>query len=194
MTFGTILSFLVMIVSSQNSVDDNKSLKEKYAKYQTAVSEYQTKITSQSKDLSDKYYEKMEVYSTYPAAFDKNSVTQLGIKDLAIGDGEEVNSSTKYSAYYIGWNPDGKVFDESIDSSTKELKTPIQGGNLIAGWNEGVIGMKIGGVRELTIPSEKAYGDKAQGDLIPANTPLKFIVMLIPTPENIPQPNPKDYM
>ena len=194
MTFGTILSFLVMIVASQNSVDENKAMREKYAKYQNAVNDYQNKVSAQAKDLSSKYYESMKVYSTYPAKFDKSSVTQLSTKDLAVGSGEEITSNTKYSAYYIGWNPDGVVFDQSIDSTTNELKIPIQGGNLITGWNEGVIGMKIGGVRELTIPSDKAYGDKSPTDLIPANTPLKFIVMVIPTPEAIEQPNPKDYI
>ena len=48
--------------------------------------------------------------------------------------------------------------------------------------------MKIGGVRELTIPADKAYGDKAQGDKIPANSPLKFVVMAIEKPADIPEP------
>jgi hypothetical protein len=48
--------------------------------------------------------------------------------------------------------------------------------------------MKVGGVRELTIPSDKAYGEAGSGDKIPANTPLKFIVMVIPTPEAIKEP------
>lgn len=194
MTLGTVLSFLVMIVASQNSVDENKTLREKYAKYQSALNEYQTKINAQAKELSLKYYESMKIYSTYPSAFDKNSVTKLTVKDLVLGSGEEITPSSKYSAYYIGWNPDGIIFDQSIDTINNELKIPIEGGNLITGWNEGVIGMKIGGVRELTIPADKAYGDKSQGELIPSNSPLKFIVLVIPTPENIPQPNTKDFM
>jgi hypothetical protein len=48
--------------------------------------------------------------------------------------------------------------------------------------------MKIGGVREITLPSDKAYGEQGSGDSIPPNTPLKFIVMAIPLPEQIPQP------
>lgn len=194
MTFGTILSFLVMIVSSQNSVDENKSMREKYAKYQTAISEYQDKVNNRNKELSAKYYEKLKVYSTYPASFDKDSVKELGVKDLVIGDGAIIDSSTTYSAYYIGWNPEGKVFDESIDTANNSLASPIDGGNLIKGWNEGVIGMRIGGVRELTIPSEKAYGSNSQGDLIPPNTPLKFIVMVIPKQETIAQPDPKEFL
>ena len=50
---------------------------------------------------------------------------------------------------------------------------------MINGWKEGVIGMKLGGVRELTIPAAKAYGSQSAGDKIPANAPLKFVVMAI---------------
>jgi FKBP-type peptidyl-prolyl cis-trans isomerase len=85
-----------------------------------------------------------------------------------------------------GWNPKGVVFDQSI--SDGKLIAPIAGGNLITGWNEGVIGMKIGGVRELSIPSDKAYGSTGSGDNIPPNTPIKFIVMIIPKVEDVPVP------
>ncbi|MNR39997.1 FKBP-type peptidyl-prolyl cis-trans isomerase [compost metagenome] len=52
--------------------------------------------------------------------------------------------------------------------------------------------MKVGGVRELTIPADKAYGATAKSEDIPANTPLKFIIMIIPTPETIAQPTPSE--
>ena len=55
---------------------------------------------------------------------------------------------------------------------------------MIQGWLDGIVGMKIGGVREITIPSVLAYGDQEQGK-IPANSPLKFVVMLIEKPEEI---------
>lgn len=63
---------------------------------------------------------------------------------------------------------------------------------MIKGWSQGVIGMKIGGVRELTIPYDLAYGETGSGDKIPANTPLKFVIMLIEQPETIVQPEPSD--
>jgi len=96
-----------------------------------------------------------------------------------------VTGTTVFAAYYIGWNPKGKVFDQSIDTTTNTLKAPLDvatgldSASLISGWKEGMKGMKIGGVRVLTIPSDKAYGETAQGDDIPANTPLKFVVMAI---------------
>ena len=52
--------------------------------------------------------------------------------------------------------------------------------------------MKVGGVRELTIPSDLAYGETGSGDSIPANTPLKFVIMTIPTPTAIEQPMPSE--
>ena len=115
---------------------------------------------------------------------------------MVIGEGEEINGTTKFAAYYIGWNPKGKVFDQSIDGT--KLKSPLydavglnaglDSASLIEGWKEGMKGMRIGGVREITIPSDKAYGERGQGDDIPANTPIKFVVMAIDAPASIPQP------
>ena len=95
------------------------------------------------------------------------------------------------AVYYIGWNAKGEIFDQSIADG--KLKAPLNMDGpantaVIQGWKEGLIGMKIGGVRELTIPANKAYGDKAQGDKIPANSPLKFVVMAIEKPADIPEP------
>jgi FKBP-type peptidyl-prolyl cis-trans isomerase len=176
---GTLGSFLVMILSMNNQkVDD--------AKLQKAYSDYQVEVSAQTKELSDKYFADLNQYSSSPAAFDASSVTELVKDDLKIGDGAEVTSTTEYSAYYIGWSPSGVIFDQSITNGS--LKAPIAGGNSIDGWNDGVIGMKIGGVRELMIPSEQAYGATGNGGNIPPNTPLKFIVMIIPKPTDVPVP------
>ena len=133
-------------------------------------------------------------------AFNAASVKDLTKKDLKEGDGEEfTDSTTKFQAYYIGWKPDGVVFDGSFENG--RLKSPAvfrKEGNkwgLIEGWSEGLKGMKVGGIRELSIPADKAYG--AQGSVnqedssktIGPNTPLKFIVMLIPEFQEIPQPS-----
>ena len=65
---------------------------------------------------------------------------------------------------------------------------------VIEGWQKGIVGMKIGGIRELTIPSDLAYGETGSGEDIPANTPLKFIVMAIPPVEEVEMPQVlKDY-
>jgi FKBP-type peptidyl-prolyl cis-trans isomerase len=179
MLAGTLGSFFMMIVSSQNNTTDAANLQKVY-------SEYQAKVAAQAKELSDKYYAEFSQYAKTPATFAADDVKTVATTDLKVGTGDTITAQSAYSAYYIGWNPKGVVFDQSIENDA--LKSPIPGGNLIEGWNEGVIGMKYGGIREITIPSAKAYGAQGQGDNIPPNTPLKFIVMVIPRPTDIPVP------
>jgi len=176
---GTLGSFLVMVLSNQNQAKDQAAL-------QNAYNTYQTSVTEQTKKLSDTYYSTFSQYSNISAAFSADGIKTVTTTDLKVGDGETLTSKTAYSSYYIGWNPKGVVFDQSIENGA--LKAPIAGGNLITGWNEGVVGMKIGGVREITIPSDKAYGDTGSGDNIPPNTPIKFVVMVIPKVTDIPMP------
>ena len=187
LVFGTIGSFAVMILAPKNHQADQGRAQEQYAQYQESLDAYQEQVTAQATELSEKYYDEFSQYESVPAAFDKADVTKLETKDLKIGSGEVITKDSEYSAYYIGWNPQGEVFDSSFDG--ERLKAPIAGGNLIEGWNEGVVGMKTGGVRLLTIPAEQAYGEQGQGDNIPPNTPLKFIVMIIPKVEEIPVPD-----
>lgn len=179
LTVGTLGSFLVMGLSVGNRKIDQ-------ANQQKDLTDYQNQVAAQAKTLSDKYYTEFSKYASFPAVFNADGVKTLGIKDLKVGDGAELKSDTPYSAYYIGWNPKGVIFDQSISNGT--LRAPLAGGNMIPGWNEGIIGMKIGGVRELSIPSDKAYGATGSGDNIPANTPIKFVVMVIPKVEDIPVP------
>lgn len=183
MTIGTIGSFFVVILANSNSkVDYQKQLDA-----QKAYTDYTKKVQAQGDELSKQYYAEFSQYASQPATFDAASVKEVGKEDLKVGDGEEIKEGTAYAAYYIGWNPKGKVFDQSIEGD--KLKAPIPGGNLIPGWNEGVIGMKMGGVRVLTIPADKAYGKAGSGEDIPADTPLKFVVMAIPKPAEIPMPD-----
>ena len=179
MIAGTLGSFLVMGLSINNQKIDQAQLEK-------ASNDYKLKVAMQTMELSGKYYGDFSAYMSIPASFSADDITELTTKDLKIGDGEEIKSGDLYNAYYIGWNPKGVIFDQSITNGT--LKEPITGGNLIIGWEEGVIGMKVGGVRELTIPSDKAYGVNGSGENIPANTPIKFIVMIIPKVEEIPVP------
>lgn len=192
MLVGTLASFLVLFLLPKNEEIDSAKQQEQLAAFNAAYSEYQTKIEAQTAELSDKYYAEFSQYSTLPAAFDASSVTELKTEDLKIGDGEEINSDTAYGAYYIGWNPEGTIFDQSISDGS--LLAPVSSEtSFIEGWTEGVIGMKIGGVRLITIPSDKAYGEAGSGDDIPANTPIKFVIMAIPKTSEITQPNFYDY-
>ncbi len=186
MVVGTIGSFVAMILGSHNAKIDLAAQQKQQAEVQKLFSEYQATVAERDKQLSDKYYAQLVEHSSRVSAFDPATLTSLQLVDLTIGDGEVVTDQTKYSAYYIGWNPKGKIFDQSIDGN--KLKSPLPSGGMIDGWNEGVVGMKLGGVREIAVPSDKAYKDAGQGDDIPPNTPIKFLVLLIPVVEEVPVP------
>jgi len=179
MIIGALGSSLMIVLSNQNQAADSANL-------QTISKEYSAKVATQTTELSNKYYSEFSKYATTPVVFTADDVKSLSKIDLKVGEGTEIKADTAYSAYYIGWNPKGVIFDQSISGGT--LKVPIAGGNLITGWNEGVIGMKFGGIREISIPSDKAYGATGAGENIPANTPIKFIVMVIPKVTDVPVP------
>jgi FKBP-type peptidyl-prolyl cis-trans isomerase len=178
MMIGTIGSFAVMVLQSKNTQTDQAAQNKLYEEYQKQM-EAEEKRT---KELSDKYYSTFKTYKNSPAVFDKDSVGDNVItKDLKKGTGTVITKDTKYEAYYIGWNPRGKSFDSSFEGES--LKAPFDTSVLspIKGWSDGVIGMKVGGIRQLTIPSDLAYGETGSGDDIPPNTPIKFIVMIVNT-------------
>lgn len=202
---GTIGSFAVMILATQNNSKQQAALQLAQTKYQKEYESYQKKVTAQGDELSGKYYEGFKGYSDRVSEFDMESVKEVSTEDLVVGDGEEVTGTTKLAAYYIGWDAKGHVFDQSIDTTTNKLKAPLpisvglDSAGLINGWKEGMKGMHINGVRLITIPSDKAYGESGQKDqsgkeTIAPNMPLKFVVMAIPAPVEIPQPDTTEYM
>ena len=94
----------------------------------------------------------------------------LYIQDLTVGDGALVESGAVVVVDYAGWLPNGALFDSGTDA-----EFPIGVGSLIDGFDEGVIGMRVGGTRALVIPPSLAYGDQVVGG-IPANSTLVFRV------------------
>ncbi len=188
MAVGTVGSFAIIVLANQNSQKDQARINDLTAQYQKASNEYQKKVDAQTKELSDKYYPTFSQFASRPASFDKASVKDLSHEDLVVGTGDEITATSSFTAYYIGWTPDGKVFDGSISNGALKAPLTVTPGAVIEGWTQGAVGMKVGGVRELTIPSDLAYKDKGNGSSIPPNTPLKFVMMIIPTPETIPQP------
>jgi len=189
MLIGTVGSFAVMVLANKNNAVDQQRINQLSQQYQKDYKAYQDKVNAQAAQLSEKYFAEFNQYSGRSATFDKNDANKdLKKEDLKVGDGDMLGSDATFTAYYIGWTPDGKVFDSSIDNG--KLKAPITAapGGVIPGWIKGVDGMKIGGVRELTIPAGEAYGETGNGSSIPANTPLKFVVMVIPAPEKIIEP------
>ena len=186
---GTLGSFAAMILASENYKNDQAKAQKAQEKYQKLMKDYQAKTAAQAQELSNKYYPTFSQYTSRVGEFDRDSVKELSSEDLVVGDGEEIKDNTAFAAYYIGWNPKGKVFDQSIKdgklSAPFAVESGLKSASVITGWKEGIKGMRLGGVRELTIPSDKAYGEKGQGNDIPANTPLKFIVMAVPKPATI---------
>lgn len=188
LTVGTLAGFVAIVLQPKNEANDQAKLTALSAEYQANQDAYQKKVTAQAAELSTMYFSQLSQYSSRVKSFDKASVTELKSEDLKVGDGAEITAETTFTAYYIGWNPDGVIFDQSIDGTSLKAPFSVSPGSVIKGWSEGTLGMKIGGIRELTIPSDKAYGEAGGGEKIPANTPLKFVIMVIPTPETIAQP------
>ena len=106
--------------------------------------------------------------------------TPSGLKytDIVVGEGVSPKPGQNVTVHYTGTLTNGKKFDSSRDRGTP-FNFPIGKGRVIKGWDEGVLTMKIGGRRELVIPSHLAYGSQEIEGLIPANSTLIFDVELI---------------
>src|SRR5688572_23766623 len=106
--------------------------------------------------------------------------TASGLKyeDVKEGTGDVAVAGKSVSVHYTGWLLNGTKFDSSKDRG-KPFEFPLGGGRVIRGWAEGVQGMKVGGVRKLTIPPELGYGARGAGGVIPPNATLVFEVELL---------------
>jgi FKBP-type peptidyl-prolyl cis-trans isomerase FkpA len=102
----------------------------------------------------------------------------LMYEDVVVGEGEEASAGQFVSVHYTGWLTNGTKFDSSKDRN-EPFDFPLGGRQVIAGWDEGVQGMKIGGTRKLTIPSNLGYGARGAGGVIPPNATLVFEVELL---------------
>lgn len=199
MLFSTFALYVSIVLNYQNSETQAQLDQEKQNKLSQLYSEYSVKLNAQASELSAKYFESFKPYASVKA-FNEADVSELKTKDLVKGSGRKIEYTrdgdgnitgydTDYAAYYIGWLKDETIFDSSFDNpeSPVSLKNPLNGSTqMIQGWLEGLEGMHIGGIREITIPSVLGYGSQEQsggGVTIPANSALKFVVMLIEKPE-----------
>ena len=107
--------------------------------------------------------------------FDINGVQ---VEVISEGSGNEVKPGNTVSIHYTGFLTDGTKFDSSVDRNMP-FETKIGVGQVIKGWDMGVVGMKKGEKRKLTIPSDFAYGPYGAGDVIPPNADLIFEVELL---------------
>jgi FKBP-type peptidyl-prolyl cis-trans isomerase FkpA len=110
---------------------------------------------------------------------DRMRMTPGGVRyeDLAPGEGGVVRTGQRVTVYYTGWLADGRQFDSTVRPAPP-LTFRLGAGEVIAGWDEGLMGMRVGGQRRLAIPASLAYGNRRSG-MVPPNAALVFVVQLV---------------
>lgn len=103
---------------------------------------------------------------------------ELIIEDIVIGDGKAAVKGALISAHYRGCLDDGTQFDSSYDKG-HAFECVIGTGRVIKGWDQGIIGMKVGGKRKLFVPAHLAYGERQVGPIIKPNSNLVFEIELL---------------
>ncbi|WP_344776550.1 FKBP-type peptidyl-prolyl cis-trans isomerase [Nocardioides panacisoli] len=110
---------------------------------------------------------------------DPTPPTDLVVTDVTVGDGEEAKAGSKVSVHYVGVaHSTGEEFDASYNRGAP-LDFQLGVGQVIAGWDQGVQGMKVGGRRQLVIPPHLGYGDRGAGGVIKGGETLIFVVDLL---------------
>ena len=186
MLFSTVAVYALIVLSSEKEKKKNTDASAELTDVEKELSEKRAELEKMSDELSKQHYDTLSSYRSKVRAYNAASVDNAGLKteDLKIGDGEEIKEESSYYSYYIGWCADESVFDSSFDSfeNPTSLVAPLQyisgTSSYVAGWEEGVVGMKVGGVREIDIPGQLAYGESREicGG---TNSPLKFLIYLV---------------
>ena len=175
-----IASYAAIILNGGNSSSsgDTNVDQAKVAEYQEAYNKLQAEFSEKTKDDYDRFI----AYKSEIKAYNETSANEDGlqVEDLEKGSGDKISKDNAESlAYYVGWCADESVFDSSFDNNdnpTAFAKILDASLGMIEGWNQGVEGMRIGGIREITVPGELAYGDSM--DICGGkNKPLKFLIM-----------------
>jgi FKBP-type peptidyl-prolyl cis-trans isomerase len=113
-----------------------------------------------------------------PGVKTQEEIDEFKSEDLKVGDGAEAKEGATVKVHYTGTLKSGKKFDSSLDRN-EPFEFTIGGGGVIKGWDKGVVGMKVGGKRKLTIPYDLAYGDAGKPPDIPPRATLVFEIELL---------------
>ena len=180
MVGSIVASYAAIVISGSQSGSSSQTGnidEAKVAEYQEAYEKVEEEFAEATKGDFDKF---IKYKSDTVKAYNESSANENGVvkNDIVVGTGAEI-SGDDYLAYYIGWCADETVFDSSFDNndnptSFAKILDPSLG--MIEGWNTGVEGMKLEGIREITVPGSLAYGESREicGG---TNKPLKFMVM-----------------
>ena len=119
------------------------------------------------------------IFAVLVLAMSASRAEYLEVEDITVGVGQAAQSGDTIFVHYTGWLASGKKFDSSRDRGTP-FSFRLGSGQVIQGWDRGLIGMHVGGVRRLTIPPDQGYGNRdVGGGLIPPNSTLIFEVELL---------------
>lgn len=170
-TVGIFLSIAVMAVSLSMLRTHSQTFVSKVEKTKNEGSVIVANTEKKNSDNS-------ELENTLKdASTIDGELVKLVVKDVRLGTGATVKKGDTVVVQYIGTTRDGVKFDSSYDRGEPFIFT-VGKGVVIKGWDEGILGMKVGGQRILVIPSDMAYGNRQVGT-IPSNTPLVFAVELL---------------
>lgn len=177
---GAIIVFAKNNMTSQDSANQGSDLTKFSQTTPTPAQNTQT-FQAQNPNLDQTVStgsQGQQVPQSDPDALPTGPITELIIKDIVVGNGAEVKNGDTVDVHYTGTFLDGRKFDWSLDRG-QPFSFKVGAGSVIKGWDQGLIGMKTGGKRQLIIPSDLAYGEVGAPGAIPPNTPLVFEIELV---------------
>ena len=187
---GTITGMIFMVLASRNpelSPEQIAMQREQEEFERWLESEEHQELLEEQRRQQEEHQRRLrglEGFEHYVEEFDSYSITGLEVRVLREGSGATVASGADLTVHYTGWTPDGRIFDSTrlVDQDSESVSFNLAG--LIEGWSRGLVGTRAGGIYLLSIPSDLAYGEAGAGDMIPPNTPLRFLVHVVDVVNN----------